>query len=373
MIVGQREVIHRTNNDLSVLRHRAVFGGMHAQNRALRRINDRRREHGTENAAVGNRKRTAGKLFDSELAVLGPLAEIGDLFLDIRKGKLIAVAQDRHHQPARTAHRNADIEIAVIDDVCAIHRGVHHGEFLQGVYAGLHEKGHEAELDAMLLFELVLVAIAQVHDRLHVDLVERGQDCSRGLRFHQSLGDALAQARHGHALLRSVTQHAVDIHRGWQRRRRFRCGGRRLQLAGHVLLGDATTAAGAADLRCVETVVGGHFLCRGHDRRRLSFRCGRVRRLRETCGSGRRRCVGRSLCIGIDGRNHLVAGDRTAVALDDFAQHARRRRRQLQHDFIGLDIDQIFVAPDEFTLLLVPRQQCGLGDRFRQCRDLDFD
>jgi hypothetical protein len=97
------------------------------------------------------------------------------------------------------------------------------------------------------------------------------------------------------------------------------------------------------------------------------------RGLRETCGNARGRFAGRSLCIGIYGRDHLVAGDRTAVALDDFAQQARRRRRQLQHDFIGFDIDQIFVAPDEFTLLLVPRQQCGLGDRFRKCRDLYFD
>src|SRR5512139_1831325 len=43
MVVGQREVVHRTDDDLPVLDDRAVLRGVDAEDRALRRIDDRRR------------------------------------------------------------------------------------------------------------------------------------------------------------------------------------------------------------------------------------------------------------------------------------------------------------------------------------------
>jgi hypothetical protein len=102
--------------------------------------------------------------------------------------QLVRVAQDRHHQPARAADRDADVEVAVVDDVGAVHRRVHHRILLQRVHHRLDEEGHEAELDAVLLFEAVLVILAQRHHRRHVHFVEGGEDRRRGLRLHQALG-----------------------------------------------------------------------------------------------------------------------------------------------------------------------------------------
>ena len=59
-----------------------------------------------------------------ELAVLRALAEIGDLLLDLGDRHLVGVAQDRHHEPARAADRDADVVVAVIDDVVAVDRRV---------------------------------------------------------------------------------------------------------------------------------------------------------------------------------------------------------------------------------------------------------
>ena len=136
-----------------------------------------------------------------ELAVLRALAEIGDLLLDLGDRQLVGVAQDRHDQAARAADGDADVEVAVIDDVVAVDRRVDHRELLQRVHRRLDEEAHEAELDAVLLLEALLVPVAQVDHRLHVDFVERGEDRGGRLRLHEALGDALAQARHRHALL----------------------------------------------------------------------------------------------------------------------------------------------------------------------------
>ena len=144
-----------------------------------------RREHRAEHAAVGDRERAAGQLLDRELALLRALAEVGDRLLDLGERQLVGVAQDRHHQPARAAHRDADVEVAVVDDVVAVDRGVHHRELLQRVHRRLDEERHEAELHAVLLLEALLVAVAQIHHRLHVDLVEGREDRRGRLRLRR--------------------------------------------------------------------------------------------------------------------------------------------------------------------------------------------
>ncbi len=132
----------------------------------------------------------------------------------------------------------------------------------------------------MLLLELVLVAVAQIDDRLHVDFVERGQDGRRRLRLHQPFGDARAQARHRHALLGPVAE-GPEVHCRRRRVSRHGChrGSRRFrrrlaafQCADDIALGDPAAAAGAADGGGVEIPFGGQFLRRGHRRRGCRFR-----------------------------------------------------------------------------------------------------
>src|SRR2546430_9770011 len=57
-------------------------------------------------------------------AVLRALAEVGDFLLDFREAHLVRVAQNRHDEAARAAHGDADVEVAVVDDVAAVDRGV---------------------------------------------------------------------------------------------------------------------------------------------------------------------------------------------------------------------------------------------------------
>jgi hypothetical protein len=94
----------------------------------------------------------------------------------------------------------------VVDDVAAIDRRVDQRIFLERMHDGLHEEAHEAELDAVLFLEALLVAVAQVDDRLHVHFVERGQDRGRRLRLHEPLGDPCAQPGHRNALLRTCAE-----------------------------------------------------------------------------------------------------------------------------------------------------------------------
>jgi hypothetical protein len=139
--------------------------------------------------------RAAGQFLDGQLAFLRALAEIGDPLLDVGDGQLVRVAQDRHDEPARTADGDADVVVAVIDDVVPVDRRVDEREFLQRMHDRLHEEAHEAELDAVLLLEALLVAVAQLDHRLHVHFVERRQDCRRRLRLRRVAPAIRARSR----------------------------------------------------------------------------------------------------------------------------------------------------------------------------------
>ena len=204
----------------------------------------------------------------------------------------------------------------------------------------------------MLLLEDLAVLLAQLHDGRHVDLVEGGQHGGGVLGLQQTLGDALAQTGHGHALLGATGQ------RGYGRNRCGCHGGdggcRLAQVLDegiHVFLGDATTLAGAGQLGHVDVVLGHQAAHRGA----------------QTVGSviG---CHFHRLLLGLftGHRGRLEDGDQLAgehgraFQLQDVAQHAGFRRGDFQHDFIGFDVNQHFVTGNQITRFLVPGGDGGV-------------
>ena len=158
---------------------------MHAEDAGLRRIQDRRGQQRTEYAAVGDREGAALHVLQGELAILGPDRVVDDGVLDLVHAEGVRVPDYRHHETAVRTHRNADVVVAVVDDVVAVDGGVHGGKAFQRLHAGAHEETHEAELGAVVTFpELVAVAPAHGHDRTHVHLVEGGQHRGSLLGLH---------------------------------------------------------------------------------------------------------------------------------------------------------------------------------------------
>ena len=69
---------------------------------------------------------------------------------------------------------------------------------------------------------------------------------------------------------------------------------------------------------------------------------------------------------------HVAGLDGVAGRDLDLGEHARCRRRHLEHDLVGLEIEQVLVAFDAIALLLLPFTDRGFRDGFRQLGDLDF-
>jgi hypothetical protein len=105
----------------------------------------------------------------------------------------------------------------------------------------------------------------------------------------------------------------------------------------------------------------------------VDWRCGRGGASRGS-GRRRRRRSGRTgLAIGVNAGNELLCDDRSAIADQDFCQHACRRRRHFEDDLVGLNFDQDLVGRDGLSRLLLPLQHRGFSHRFGQLRYFDFD
>ena len=156
----------------------------------------------------------------SSSSVIAPsrarVAKAPTRLLDLGEAARVGVAQHRHDQAAVGRDRDADVVVLVIDDVVAVDRRIDDREASQRLDARLDEERREAELHAVLLLEILLVAGARSVDCRQIDLVEGREHRGRRLRLDQALGDARAQASHRHALLRCARRRAWEL-RGRQR------------------------------------------------------------------------------------------------------------------------------------------------------------
>ncbi|MCY1430185.1 hypothetical protein D9M71_461260 [compost metagenome] len=263
----------------------------------------------------------------------------------------------------------------MVDDVAAVDRRVHAREALQRLGGGLDEEGHEAQAHAVvLLLEEVLVLVAQVHDRLHVDFVEGSQHGHGGLGFDQTLGDLGAQAGHRHALLDAIAggeDRRLGSRSGRLGNRSSRCGLLGFDGGNHVFLGYATALASAGNAVRVDGVLFSDLACSRREDGVLagSSRCSSLGCRGSSCGS---RC-GHGGTAFAQQAQQFVAEYGVTLVLDDLSEDAIGFGQNFDHHLVGLDVDDQLVALYGVARLLVPGSDGAVSNRFREGWGFDFD
>ena len=277
MIIAERQIHHRADDDLTADHDRTLLDLVHAQNTRLRGIEDRGRHQRAIDTTIGDGEGAALHVGHRQLPIAGLPAEIADFLFDLGDRHLVGIAHHRNHKALVGADSDADMGVLLVDQVIAIDLGIDRRDFLERMHHGLGEKAHEAQLDAMLLLEQVLVLVAQVHHRLHVHLVEGGQHGGGVLRILEAARNGLAQAGDLHALFaRRVIGGNRSARRGRRRRSgglcsRSRSGGRSRRGGGrrtgqgreHIFLEHLTRLAGTGNAGGVEIVLVDQLLRRG--------------------------------------------------------------------------------------------------------------
>src|SRR2546428_295551 len=253
VVVGDRHVHHRPDGDRVLAPHRPLLDLVHAEDGALRRVQDGGGEERAVDAAVGDGEGAAGEVVELELAVAREARQPRDLALDVRERHALGVVEHGNDEAALRPHRHPEVNELLVDDVVAADLGVDHRDVAQRRDAGAREERHEAEPDAVLLLEALLVLGAQRDHRAHIDLVEGGEDGGGSLRLDEALGDPPPDRAQRHPLL------ALGEGGGRLRRRRHvdPDGPRAaLEVRQHVLLGEPPALAGSRHQGRIEIVLG---------------------------------------------------------------------------------------------------------------------
>ena len=334
VVVAEGEVHHRADDDLAVEGDGALLDGVHAEDAALRRVKDGRAEERAVGAAVGNGEHAALQILDGDLAFLAFFGVVEDVLLDAGEGFLVAIAQHRDDEAFLGADGDADVVEVVLDDIRAIDAAVDGWHVFERLGDGFDEKGHEAELHAVLFQEILLHAFPELHDGGHIDLVEGGEDGGGLLGIDEMGRDLAAQHRH-----------------------LFPCG---------AAFGDGRGGFFRRGGGGNDSEIGYGARGRGGDDSRSG--CCRLRS--GCCGlrSGGGRCGG----AGGDCRDHLADGDFLAFGGEDM-ESAGNRGFEVVGDLIGFEGNEDFAFLDAVAILLAPSGDVRGGDGFAGGGHFDLD
>ena len=161
MIVRDRDVHHRADHHLAAARDGPILDLVHAEDARLRRVEDRCREQRAEHAAVGDRERSAHQVAGRQLSLARAPRDVGDGLLQRREPQRLGAAHDRHHEAARRADRDAEVDVARLDDVGAVDPRVEDRHLAQPVDHRAREQRHQPEINAVARLEALAMTRTQ--------------------------------------------------------------------------------------------------------------------------------------------------------------------------------------------------------------------
>jgi len=197
MIVGERQIHHRSNHHFPGDGHRPVLDSVQTQDAALRGIEDRRAQQRTIHAAVADGEGPAFKIAQFQ-AIFPHLSDIVENRLfDSGEAQPVGMANDRHHQASLGADGHAKVIVVVGDDLVPLDERIDGRVFLQGRDRRFDEERHDPEGNAVAGPVGFSKPGAQSLDAAHIDFVEGGQHGRILPGCEQPFGNAPPNAAHG--------------------------------------------------------------------------------------------------------------------------------------------------------------------------------
>jgi len=178
VVVSQSNLHDGSGDNLVILDYGAEVGGVHAEDRRLRRVDDGRAHHASKHASVAHSESPSTHVFGRDGTVFGLQPLVPDVLFNVCNILIVDVPNDGHLEPLWATDGHTHIDEAAVEDVVAVDHRVHNGLLLQSLRTGFEEESHEAQFDAVGLGELILEFGSDVDDVAHVDLVE---SCEQGV------------------------------------------------------------------------------------------------------------------------------------------------------------------------------------------------
>src|SRR5215471_12578438 len=120
VVEGQREIASGADRDGFVHHHRLLHDAPYAENRHLRLINYGRGEEAAEAAEIGDGESSALDLVWLQMAGAGARGQVCDVTLQTDDILLVGIADHRYDQAVVQRYCDADVDVAVINDIGSV-------------------------------------------------------------------------------------------------------------------------------------------------------------------------------------------------------------------------------------------------------------
>ena len=344
---------------------------MHAQDRDLRVVHERRGEEPALRTRRRHRERATREVLELELLVARRGGEALDLLRQRVQAEPVGAAHDGDGEPVVRCGRDGDVVVPLEHDLLrrVVQARVEHRILAQRGDERAHDVGHVGELHAGgLRCRRRLRAVCD--NGREIGLGDKRELRHGACGVRHVLGNALAQAGERNALLVGVSRARL--------RGRWRGGGAAQGGALHVVERDPATRPAARDRREVNAVLL-RGLARGRDGLDAARRIGDGRQGRHgSRGSVRARRARRMRCDGrlprhLDLDEHVAHGHGRALRGAEAHDDARARRRNLDRRLVGQHLDQRLVLDHDVTDGDAPGDDLRLGDALSDVRQLELE
>lgn len=197
MIEGEADVSQRPYRNCVVYYLYPLLNFAHAQDAALRLVDDGGGKQAAGSAVVGDGEGAALHLGGLELLLARPLGEIVDCAGQPQQVHAVGPFDDGHNQPIVDGRGHADVDLPFELDPLVGPGAVDHGMLLQRLDGGGHDVRREGEISAVA-GELGLVGGAVLGYGRKVKLKHGGHVRTGLLAAHHVFGDGATHVGEGH-------------------------------------------------------------------------------------------------------------------------------------------------------------------------------
>ena len=148
---------------------------MHAQNGALRWIQDRRRHQRAINTTIRYSKGAASHFIRGDFTIARPRTKISNSLFGCGQIHRPGIFNHWHYKALRCTNGNADIIIIFVNDIITVNFSIHSWEFTERLNCCLYKYPHKPQTGVMYRLECLFEISAQCHQRQHVNFIECGQ------------------------------------------------------------------------------------------------------------------------------------------------------------------------------------------------------
>jgi len=114
MIIGECNLHHGSSDDSTIFNHWSQIGRVHAQNRTLRWVHNRCRQHRAEDTSIRHCECATRHMLRCNFTISGQYTVVVDVLFNVCNCFLLYISYNWYHETFRTTDCHSDVVVVAV-------------------------------------------------------------------------------------------------------------------------------------------------------------------------------------------------------------------------------------------------------------------